>query len=293
MTNYEELKNLSDNINCEIKRLSEEGDSLLSENAKKFKRKLELKDHPHPIKFNKRVKYLIINVNPSVSEKDKFFLNDYLLMIDKTKFQELDNKKEIKCLDKILIFQYFHKKPFEMIKEIDSSASLFWEDKETWDGIYKNLMKEDSLNDEIKKILNKINNKIGINNPRNFVLFAEFFYYRHKHQRDISKIIDKTKKKKSEFVNKNLRELLKEFLKKQIDYYNPEYIIITNSYVSKFFEKEIMDISTEDRKISEIETIVNWKNMKIFLSTMFSSGNIDNYSVKRLQDEIKLKLKGI
>lgn len=290
MGKYEELRKLSEEINCEIKKLSQENDELLPEDKKKFK-KLELKNHPFPIEFKKPVKYLIINVNPSISEedydKDKVFLNDFLLTIDEAKFKS--NYQRIKKgLDKLLIFEYFHKKPFDMIREIDPKASLFWEDKNTWGGIYERLMKENSLNDEVKKILSEINDKIEINNPKNFVLFAEFLYYRHKTQKDLKSIIDKEKKKQG-YVNTNLREMLKEFLKKQINYYNPEYIIITNSYVSKFFEKEIMQ-NNKPEKISEIKTILNYKRYKVFLSTMFSSGNIDNYSVKRLQDEIKKEI---
>jgi len=293
LVNYEEIRELSEKINYEIKKLSEERDKLLPEDKKKFK-KLELKNHPLPIEFKKPVKYLIINVNPSISEEDynqeKSSPNDLLLTLDESKFK-LDYLEIKKILDNVLIFEYFHKKPFDMIKEIDPKASLFWEDQDKWREIYKRFKEEDPLDNKIKETLSKIDEKIKTNNPENFVLFAEFFYYRHKKQNDLTNLIDK--KNKIGYVNKNLRELLKKFLEKQIDYYDPKYVIITNSYVSKFFERELLDRGDviNERKISDIETFTSYKGKRlVFLSTMFSSGNIDNYSVKRLQDEIKREI---
>lgn len=99
--------------------------------------------------------------------------------------------------------------------------------------------------------------------------------------------------------NDKLEKDVIKLFKRQLDYYSPDYVIMTNAFVSRFFEKnlskekESKNIKKENykdcRELKDIPTIENYKKSKVFLSTIFSSGK-DNYSLKRLQDEIKTEI---
>lgn len=264
MVNYEELIDLSKEINKQIE--------------KKLKEKLGMSVPPmKPLKLYGKCKYLIMNVNPSINDKDKLLLENSFLTIDKDKYDLGD--EEIKKIDGELIFQYFYSKIYQMIKEIDNGVSLFWENKKSFQNLIISLT-DKNIGESAKEVLNKIEKNLP-EKENDEIVFGELIYFRCKEQREIKKVIEE---------DENLKEKIKNFLEMQIEYYNPKFVIITNSFVSNFFEENILGEIIEKRHIKDIPTSLIHNNRRFFLSTMFSSGNIDNYSVKRLQNEIKEKL---
>ena len=217
-------------------------------------------------------------MNPSVADDKEFVSSrEYLFTIGNLK--EGLSAKSIKNIKMKIVFERFYEKPFKLIKEIDPNVCLFWEDKETFERIHERIQ-DNKKYSEIKSALEEIEGIIGKEEADNFLIFAELVYYRYAKQSGITNVIENDQKLKGDIQG---------FLKKQIEYYSPDYIIVASAYVSKFFEVELLR-RKPSKSIKNVKTVGEYNGKKVFLSSMFSGGKIDNYSLKRLQNEIKENL---
>ena len=118
---------------------------------------------------------------------------------------------------------------------------------------------------------------------RTLLIFGDLIYYHHTNQKDIEKIIDEKKNNNKD----DLYSIVKSILEEHITMFDPNLILVTNSYVSKLLWEVYCNNKGYNDDVIKIKTKNN-KEKTILLSGMVSGQRaMDVFSKVRLKNRIK------
>ena len=191
---------------------------------------------------------LIFGINPSSNDLDSGEKRQSVLG-----YVNLDNPIVKQFYKKGFTYPVYFKKNYELAPE---NFSMLWEAKGFLENNFKDF-KENEL-----EFLLKNRNSTG-----NYVTFTELAYYKETSAKKVQPVLEKLKNEVLDLFNM------------QLAYYNPNIVVITNAFASRFVNKNLSDGSRQ--------TEINYMGIPILFSGMATGqGAMDVYSYYRLQRDV-------
>lgn len=230
-----------------------------------------LSGYLNPPNYNVRLKYLFLGINPSGSKSvETRRLNDADKFLTFGKFAKkkpfCDFKNPKKNTAQKLIYPTYFDRPASLIS-FDNEVRIYWQHPIQFEFIEKS-------NPEQKEFLKRIKDcgVIDGTDKDYYYGFFELLYVREKEQKKITKILQN---------NEELKKLVADLYKRQIQYYKPKNVIVINAYVSKFIIENVLKTKPCSSYYDEKQKI------RYFFSGMISGQRaIDDFALLRLKAEI-------
>ncbi len=211
------------------------------------------------LKGNRRKRILILGMNPS----------EYDSTVDDIKSQDgvhleyvdgINDNDKNKLIENNLINTKYFKALYDLFDKdtVQMSWTVLENCKEKLESLGINVAEKEDKN-------------------RALLIFGDLLYYHCTNQKELEDII-------MEFEKNNIKvlyETIKKIIETQINMFDPNLILITNSFAAKLVYRVYKE------KNDYCEDIIVVKNTKIILSGMVSGGNLDVFSKVRLKNRIK------
>ena len=240
------------------------------EKEKNYEKKLlnisrleEINDYLKENKDRKRI--LILGMNPAEYKKE-ITLEKYA-DYDRKHLEYVvglknEDKKKIKDLTNVTYF----KAHYDLFEE--NTVQMSWP-----------IIKE--CQETIEK--NKIHINEEIDPQKALLIFGDLIYYHHTKQKDLEEFINEKKNNNKD----DLYSIVKSILEEHITMFDPNLILVTNSYVSKLLWEVYCNNKGYNDDVIKIKTKNN-KEKTILLSGMVSGQRaMDVFSKVRLKNRIK------
>ncbi|MEI6297933.1 MAG: hypothetical protein WCO84_09960, partial [bacterium] len=171
-----------------------------------------------------------------------------------------------KLSNKGLTYDRYFKKPYELF--LNSGYSPIWTNQKYQSSI-KSKLAELGININIFK---------NCPDSKKYIIFSDLINYKEKNANEIQDL----------FNDNNFKNRVLEYFMLQLKYFNSKIVLINNAFASKLVMNHLIEVLNKERKIY---TSLKFQNHFIIFSALITGKNpMDNFSLERLKNEIKVKM---